>query len=52
MRPGRVGGEGRRELDRLTAVVEAEWARVREAVGREELALLRALLTRMSAQLT
>ncbi|MFC4048513.1 MarR family winged helix-turn-helix transcriptional regulator [Actinomadura syzygii] len=42
---------GRESLDRLTAATEGEWSRVRESVGREELALLQALLTRMSAQL-
>ncbi|MGP4026227.1 MarR family winged helix-turn-helix transcriptional regulator [Actinomadura sp. 3N407] len=42
---------GHEELTRLTAVVEAEWGRVRDAVGREELALLRVLLTRISAHL-
>jgi DNA-binding MarR family transcriptional regulator len=42
---------GRESLDRLTAATEDEWRRIRESVGREELALLQALLTRMSAQL-
>lgn len=42
---------GHEELARLTSVVEAEWGRVQEAVGREELALLRVLLTRISAHL-
>ncbi|MEV4670226.1 MULTISPECIES: MarR family winged helix-turn-helix transcriptional regulator [Actinomadura] len=42
---------GQEEVTRLTAAVEAEWARVQDAVGREELALLRALLTRISTHL-
>lgn len=43
---------GRAALDRLTAAIEDEWRRVRDAVGQEELDLLRVLLTRMSAHLT
>ncbi len=42
---------GQAELARLTALVESEWSRVQDAVGREELALLRALLTRISTHL-
>lgn len=42
---------GQEEVTRLTAAVETEWARVQDAVGREELALLRALLTRISTHL-
>ncbi|MFI0351249.1 MarR family winged helix-turn-helix transcriptional regulator [Actinomadura sp. 9N407] len=42
---------GREALDRLTAAIEDEWGRVRDAVGKEELALLRVLLTRMSDRL-
>lgn len=42
---------GQEEVARLTAAVETEWARVQDAVGREELALLRALLTRISTHL-
>lgn len=43
---------GRESLARLTAAIEEEWGRVQETVGKEELALLRVLLTRMSARLT
>lgn len=43
--------DGRESLDGLTARIEDEWRRIRASVGREELALLQALLTRMSAQL-
>ncbi|MFI0412359.1 MarR family winged helix-turn-helix transcriptional regulator [Actinomadura sp. 3N508] len=43
---------GRETADELTAAIEAEWRGVQDAVGREELALLRVLLTRMSARLT
>ncbi|MGW5410054.1 MarR family winged helix-turn-helix transcriptional regulator [Actinomadura geliboluensis] len=42
---------GQEEVTRLTAAVETEWGRVQDAVGREELALLRALLTRISTHL-
>ncbi|MFF4241267.1 MarR family winged helix-turn-helix transcriptional regulator [Actinomadura geliboluensis] len=42
---------GQEEVTRLTAAVETEWVRVQDAVGREELALLRALLTRISTHL-
>ncbi|WP_205718145.1 MarR family winged helix-turn-helix transcriptional regulator [Actinomadura soli] len=43
--------QGRASFDRLTAAIEAEWRGVQDAVGQEELALLRVLLTRMSARL-
>ena len=42
---------GRATLDRLTVAIEDEWRRVQDELGREELALLGALLTRMSAGL-
>ncbi|GAA1789873.1 hypothetical protein GCM10009735_21820 [Actinomadura chokoriensis] len=42
---------GQEEVTRLTAAVETEWTNVQDAVGREELALLRALLTRISTHL-
>ncbi|NEA25836.1 winged helix-turn-helix transcriptional regulator [Actinomadura bangladeshensis] len=42
---------GHERVARLTTAVEAEWTRVQESVGREELALLRALLTRISTHL-
>ncbi|TDB79385.1 MarR family transcriptional regulator [Actinomadura sp. KC216] len=42
---------GRETADRLTAAIETEWRGVQDAVGQEELALLRVLLTRMSARL-
>ncbi|MFI0480838.1 MarR family winged helix-turn-helix transcriptional regulator [Actinomadura sp. 9N215] len=42
---------GRASFDRLTTAIEDEWRRVQDTVGQEELALLRVLLTRMSARL-
>jgi DNA-binding MarR family transcriptional regulator len=46
-----LSGNGRAALDRLTAAIEDEWRRVQDAVGKEELALLRVLLARMSERL-
>jgi DNA-binding MarR family transcriptional regulator len=44
--------EGGAALARLNAAIEDEWRRVRETVGKEELALLRVLLARMSERLS
>jgi DNA-binding MarR family transcriptional regulator len=46
-----LSDHGHEQVARLTTAVEAEWTRVQESVGREELALLRALLTRISTHL-
>ncbi|WP_344897194.1 MarR family winged helix-turn-helix transcriptional regulator [Actinomadura meridiana] len=42
---------GKETTTRLTGAIEDEWRRVQDAVGQEELALLKVLLTRMSARL-
>lgn len=43
---------GHANLARMTDAVEDEWRRVQDAVGEEELALLRVLLARMAARLS